>query len=118
MVNVRRSLCVMFASTRPLYCICDVFVGFTELKKAMSGIPSSPPPTPGMLGFPPYVRSCMPSPVWSGEPTSSPPVIVLQFSPSVRPIEAHVRGIMPFDDTAFPGKDRNLDAMLPAVAAD
>src|SRR5579863_772474 len=60
----------------------------------------------------------MPRPVLIGEPISRPPGSVLQFTPSESPMDAHLRAMMLLDDTAFPGYERYLAAMLPAAAAD
>ena len=71
-----------------------------------------------MFELPPYVRSCVPSALVSGEPTSSPPLSVAQFTPSVSPIEAHVRGTMLDAATPSPLYDRYFPAILPVFPAE
>src|ERR1700744_6009624 len=117
MVKARWSFCRTCASRRPLYCCCVVVVGFTVLNNARSGTPSRPPPTPGLLVELPYVGSCVPSADFNGEPTSRPPVVVAQFTPSASPICAQVVGMMPAAATPSPLYVRYFDAMLPEAAA-
>src|SRR5579871_6720009 len=73
----------------------------------------NPPPTPGEVGLV-HVRSCVPSPLVSGEPIFKPcPGIVMQFVPSVRPISAQVWLMIPEALTPAPGKLRNCEAIEP-----
>src|SRR4030088_3584053 len=91
-------------------------VALEVTKFAMSAMPSKPPPIPGLLVLT-QPRSCVPSPVFKGEPTARPrPGIVLQFTFSVRPASAQVELLMPLLTTAEPGKVRYFEAMLPAGA--
>src|SRR5581483_10455870 len=81
-----------------------------------SGEPSSPPPTPGLLGST-KPGSCVPRGKPRGDPMSSPcPAIVLQFTPSARPMLAQSAGAIELKLTACPGKVKNFSAMLPAGA--
>src|SRR5215469_18766882 len=78
---------------------------------------SSPPPTPGLVGLV-QPGSCVPRPVFNGEPMFNPcPGIVMQFEPSVRPMSAHVWLIKPPEFTCAPGNVRYVDAMLPEGAS-
>ena len=73
-------------------------------------------PTPGfeVLVQP---RSCVPSPVFKGEPISKPwPGMVRQSTFSVRPASAQVEGLILVLLTPAPGKLRYVAAMLPAGA--
>jgi hypothetical protein len=59
----------------------------------------------------------VPKGVVNGEPRLRPwPGIVLQFTPSTRPIFAQVAGLMPWLTTPLPGKDRYVAATLPGRA--
>src|SRR5665213_1154444 len=118
MAKVRWSFCVAYASSRPLYWACEMLFGSTVLKSATSGTPSSPLPTPGVPELFPYVKSCVPSPVFSGDPTSSPCGVVAHCTPSVNPIVEQLAAIMPLLATPSPGYARYFAAMLPACAAD
>src|SRR5579885_2412505 len=77
----------------------------------MSGIPSRPEPTPG-VPLPVQLRSCVPSALVNGEPRSNPPETVAQFTPSVRPIVAHVVGTIEPPAGPEPAKARYWPAML------
>ena len=48
---------------------------------------------------------------------SNPPETVLQFIPSTNPMDEQVRGTIAFAETALPGYERYVAAMLPAGAA-
>src|SRR6267154_1094057 len=82
----------------------------------MSATLLRPLPTPGLAALCQDV-SCVPSGVVSGEPMFRPwPGIVLQFTPSLRPAVAQVAAVLRVPTTPFPGKERYLEAMLPAGA--
>src|SRR6516162_9436556 len=100
----KRSLLVTFQSTRPLYCVFTLFVGFVVLTSKMSGTLDNPLPTPG-CPKPAKVGSRVPSGVPSGDPTFRPcPGMVTQFTPSVSPTPAQVAGRMELKlGTASPG---------------
>src|ERR1700756_4716855 len=84
--------------------------------RAISGTLESPLPTPGMAGLT-QVRSCVPSPVVSGDPMFRPwPEIVRQFTPSVSPACAQVAEPISVPETLEPGNLRYVEEMLFAGA--
>src|SRR5580698_10128892 len=107
-----RSFLVTSASTRPLYCLKSVVVGLLMVYRAISGTFESPLLSPGLVGLI-QVRSCVPSPVVSGDPMFKPwPGMVTQLTPSLSPACVQVAEPITVPATCDPGKLRYVEAML------